>query len=658
MVNARKWVRNSAKTRMRLSTELIFTTFNRFNNEFSKKQSKHTFFPGNEIGSRSSFNQSYILDCDSIYKVIWDIMVMLLTVALSYLIPFSLSFHAEYDKLVTDFIIIIYLFDMFLTFNTTYYSKGVKVSNRLKIAKHYLKFWFWFDSLSSFPFDYLISNYTDKSNGDPEYTNLLSNDGLRYLLYFKLLRLFKFKRLIFNIQQVFSFPFIYNLTSLFTYLYGVTLILHLVTCFYNYLYSNSLFEEPLRYQMIEADRKTRYLRFFLRAMETVVGVGYGEFPANTVNEKIVQIFVMTMTSGLLGYIVGGVEATVEKLNHVDYYFNDVIRKAKIFFSLNKCPKDIKVRVLNYIRNLKVMHAQNLIKEQDVLSFLSTPMREEVYASLQGHFLKRLNEFNIVSGTCLRSISYHLKLQMFGPSDVIIDQGETTRDLYFVVGGTVEVFHKSTKTMFKILGKHSYFGEISFFIKQPRAASVRSFDYSEVLKVSSHDFFNILKSLPRDREKIEVLLRNIKRYGVSFLNIRCYLCLVLGHTASSCEKYTYKKKFDVSFFKADRVPDLGFPSRKYNFYKRFGKQSVKGTEQDPEDLFKESQNLISFSKNYMNWKSIFIRKSNPMISLLGSLEDIDEDNEDHENIFEIKVQTNRMIGSCFLNSPDNSPLKFG
>jgi hypothetical protein len=407
--------------------------------------------------------------------------------------------------------------------------------------------------------------------------------------------------------------------------------------------------------MLESDVRTRYLKFYLRAMETVVGVGYGEFPANTLPEKIIQIFIMAFTSSLLGYIVGGIESTVEKLNHVDYYFNDVVRKTKAFFSTNKCPKHIRIRVLNYLRNLKLMHAENLIKEQDVLSLLSTPMREEVYASLQGHFLKRLNEFNLVSSACLRSVSFHLKLQMFGPNDLIVDQGETTRDLFFVVGGTLEVFHKKTRTIFKVLGKHSYFGEIGFFLNQARTASVRSFDYSEVLKVASHDFFKILESMPRDKEKIDVLLRNVKKYGIGFLGIRCYLCYALGHTASHCQKYIYSKNFDLSFFKSNRVPHWFAPSRNYEVLKRYGKQNSKGMEREPQEMFQDSKRLIESSNSFLNWQSSFLRKSNPIISLIGSLDDIDEDSD--ENVIEFKVKALKRAGSIFMSTPDSSPLKF-
>lgn len=54
-------------------------------------------------------------------------------------------------------ITVFYLIDIFVNFNTAYISKGSIVNQRFKIAKHYIKNWFFLDILSSFPYDWLTS---------------------------------------------------------------------------------------------------------------------------------------------------------------------------------------------------------------------------------------------------------------------------------------------------------------------------------------------------------------------------------------------------------------------------------------------------------------------------------------------------------------------
>lgn len=59
------------------------------------------------------------------------------------------------------------MFDIVLSFNTSYFNRffklllselnrGQLVTKRLLICLNYLKFWFWIDLLSSFPYDMVI----------------------------------------------------------------------------------------------------------------------------------------------------------------------------------------------------------------------------------------------------------------------------------------------------------------------------------------------------------------------------------------------------------------------------------------------------------------------------------------------------------------------
>lgn len=56
------------------------------------------------------------------------------------------------DKL-TDFMFFI---DMFISVNTGFYNNGVLVMNRRWILLNYLKFNFWIDVISTFPYSYVV----------------------------------------------------------------------------------------------------------------------------------------------------------------------------------------------------------------------------------------------------------------------------------------------------------------------------------------------------------------------------------------------------------------------------------------------------------------------------------------------------------------------
>lgn len=78
-------------------------------------------------------------------------------------IPFSISFDFTISEGFDIMVDLIFVTDIFLNFNTSYYFNGNPIFNRNKIALNYLKFWFWIDLIASFPYD-LITDSSQSKN--------------------------------------------------------------------------------------------------------------------------------------------------------------------------------------------------------------------------------------------------------------------------------------------------------------------------------------------------------------------------------------------------------------------------------------------------------------------------------------------------------------
>lgn len=621
MGKIKKWFRNSVDSLLLNNTFNGANSLKRVRQAYMKKASKHTFFPGNEIiGSRILLESQFIIDDDSFLKIIWDIIIMLATITITYLIPYSVSFYSDYSRDLWIIISITFFFDTVLTFNTSYFAHGVRVTDRKLIAINYLKSWFIIDLISSLPLEISFYDQLDYHTNSVFSAPQLSGSQHRYLLLLKLLRIFKYKQLVFKVQELYSMQFTYKITSFLSYFLAASLPLHFMACLFNILYSQSLLETYENYDKLIVDSWSRYLRFFLRAIQTMTSVGYGDFTVKTDTEKIMSMIMMAMTSGLLGYFVGSFQSEIEKSNQTSHYFQLMTRKTKLYCQRNSIPFKLKERIINYIRNLKQIYTENLIKEQDILCLLSSPMREEIFSYIRGHFLIRVDDFNYLSTTCLRSICYSLKLQMFGPGDLIIKQGELTNELYFLVAGNLEVFHSTTKTVFKFLSKSAYFGEISFFTNSPRSASVKSFNYSEVLIFRQNDFNSILQSLPADKEKIGTLKRNLSIYGLSVLKLRCYLCLKIGHVSINCNKYIICIK-NLNPIppgqKLQRIkPNYLRNSISPNTLSRYNFRSAKGVHTISSKLFNNNKFLTQSAERYSSWAIGMDRKTSQIMNLIS------------------------------------------
>lgn len=100
-------------------------------------------------------------------KLYWDIITSIMLVTACFMTPFSLAFE-EYDKFANDtslfvfkdtwssiesVVDIVFIIEILVCFNTSYYDQKTNeyVKNRCKIAKDYLRGWFWVDIVAILP---------------------------------------------------------------------------------------------------------------------------------------------------------------------------------------------------------------------------------------------------------------------------------------------------------------------------------------------------------------------------------------------------------------------------------------------------------------------------------------------------------------------------
>lgn len=75
-------------------------------------------------------------------------------------IPLLISFGIELSSYMSNFSTILFFLDILLNFNTGVYIEGKLKMERNYIWKEYIKFWFWIDFLSAFPYDLIVDEST------------------------------------------------------------------------------------------------------------------------------------------------------------------------------------------------------------------------------------------------------------------------------------------------------------------------------------------------------------------------------------------------------------------------------------------------------------------------------------------------------------------
>jgi CRP-like cAMP-binding protein len=105
---------------------------------------------------------------------------------------------------------------------------------------------------------------------------------------------------------------------------------------------------------------------------------------------------------------------------------------------------------------------------------------------------------------LESVAESMQVHERRQGDVIFNQGEEGESLFFVTRGQVEVATGSQEL--GRLGPGECFGEFSFLTEQPRAASVRALEATELLELSQSSMQVVVRARPRLREVLFKMYR--------------------------------------------------------------------------------------------------------------------------------------------------------
>lgn len=585
-------------------------------------QDKHTFFPGNEITrNRIDFLPKFLFRADSKSKIIWDFLIVAVAIYLSIIVPFSLSYLWEFSNQSYLVLSSFLLLDILVGFNTSYFVGGEVVYQRQEVAIYYAKTWLFCDVISAFPYELCV-----KMNNNLEFPEGvdMSANTLRCILLLKLLKLFKVSSVIERISNLTSGSFLYISTQIFSYILVIVIPMHWMICLFNVFYSYYLENDYVYWSSPKIEISDRYLYFLERLMETMTSVGFGDALVNTMEERILMIFSMCITSGFLGFFVGRIKVIVENSSQNTIFFNRIRNNLKSYSEKHQLPKALRTKITSYIRHLNFTYNNNLVKDEDIIKLLSIPLREQIFLCTKGYILVSISFFTPLSRQCIRSFGYEMSLQVFGPFDSIIKQGELTTNLYFINSGSVQIYHDESQTVFIELHKENFFGEIGFLLRTPRTASARSFRFSELYCLSRHDVDKILETMPKDKNKFDITLRNLKTYGIRYINTACYLCMGPGHIARECPDFIWKpNKEERMGLKKNKIVNIEMAPnsdlRKDKVIKmRYGVCNAKGAKSQTNRMFRDNIFLSNKSVEYAKLAMGNERKHGKIFSLINQV----------------------------------------
>ena len=191
---------------------------------------------------------------------------------------------------------------------------------------------------------------------------------------------------------------------------------------------------------------------------------------------------MILSCILFGYLIGVVEGIVQNYTAMNTKFRDICVGLNVFMKKHKVPLKLRFKVKRYMEYTSIIQQKSEIEESEMLEFLSIDLRELVCIYSRGHIFKNLIAFSQFDKLFLKKITLIVCFNCYAPGDVIFEDREKTRDIYFIQEGDISLEDTETGCVIKKLVKLSYFGEIAFFVGSPRICKAFSVSYSETLTI--------------------------------------------------------------------------------------------------------------------------------------------------------------------------------
>jgi len=445
---------------------------------------------------------------DSLFKAVWDWIVLLLVIFTAIEIPFSVAFlMALQDDNGWTFIKVspllvfnlwvdlMFIIDIIINFRTTFIKTNTDevISNPKQIALHYLKTWFVVDFVAAIPFEFMITPRVDSA------TTLF---GL--LKSARLLRLVRVARKLDRYSE-YGTAVVILLTGLFT------LIAHWLACIWHGIGDIEKSNEfgwiqelrknlNLHYNSTGPSIQTRYITSLYFTLSSLTSVGFGNVSPNTDAEKIFSVCVMIIGALMYASIFGNLTAIIQRLYSRTSRFHRDLRVIEDFVQFYKIPKSTKEELDEYFRH-EWAYTKGVDMET-VLKRFPESLQADVCLYLHRNLFTECGAFKTASEGCLRALALRFKIRHYLPGHFIIKQGDEVKRLYFIAKGNIEVV-KFDETMLT-LGKGDviscdYSTVQSMYI--PKAnASLRVQTHVEIHSVAWSELVAVLKAYSSFREE--------------------------------------------------------------------------------------------------------------------------------------------------------------
>ena len=248
----------------------------------------------------------------------------------------------------------------------------------------------------------------------------------------------------------------------------------------------------------------QYISCLFWSIHMLTTIGEVKEPTTTFETYIV-IIVFFVAIFLIATLVGNIGSVITNMNLQQSNFQSKLDAIKSVMAFRKVSKELDMRVIKWFDYL---HKNNqILDEKEVLANLPDKLRIEIASYIHLQTLKNVNIFSECEEGLLKDLVTKLKNQVYSPGDFVCKKGDIGKEMFIIKKGSLNVVSDDGQTVFVTLKAGSFFGELSILnipgIKtgNRRTANVQSVGYSDLLRLTKSDLWDVLQEYTTDRKAI-------------------------------------------------------------------------------------------------------------------------------------------------------------
>jgi len=437
---------------------------------------------------------------------IWEISLICVLAWTCVIVPLKLAFDDWFasaawrtlDVVIDTFFLWGVAFNFFIGYRRD--DGGMVELDRRKIAKRYLKGWFFIDSVSSIPFDSMDT----WGLRIPSIFKL--NKVLRILRLFKAINRLCRSKMIANFTKKYMFFINPAVIRLFELVMVVILIWHYIGCLWWYVARESGMPTETRLLVLQIvgdvselpNGLVQYLAAFYWATMMTTGLNVAAGPGNSAGQISYEILVTFLGICMQAYILGAASSEIANMDATSKLRRQKLESIKSHLRYLRVPAFLTLPIIEFYETLFAKKAT--FDESDILKDMPSSLKVQLAVVLNEEFLKKVPFFQFLEPRIIATLVLCLRSRVYLPFETVIHQGDVGIALFFIRAGGAEVLKQGAgegddEMIVTRLHEFACFGEQSFLLRQPSMATVRSIGYSEIMWLVRSDFEAVCEMFP-------------------------------------------------------------------------------------------------------------------------------------------------------------------